>query len=336
MMTAAATTVRSPVTDPDSAAAGIATTSPWVLEAEKLVQRYHDPKAGRERTILDQLDFRMRPGTFCSLVGPSGCGKSTFLRLVLGAERPKGGVIRIFGAVPRLPDRHRGIVYQKYSLFPHLTVIENVVMGLILDQTSPLGRLWLPWYYHEKKRFLKVGAEYLESVGLAEHAGKFPHQLSGGQQQRVAIAQALINKPRIMLMDEPFGALDPGTRERLQRWLMEIQAREATSVFFVTHDLEEAVMLGDRVVVLSQFHTPDSGPPREGARIVADLDVKACKNDAETLACIHAIREIGFNKDRPTPESKFRLEHVDAVGKSDSTQGRGAATTRTDEGGVKP
>lgn len=296
--------------------ANLTANDEWVVDARGVVQRYHDPKLGRERTILNGIDFRMRAGEFCSVVGPSGCGKSTLLRLILGDEHPKDGVLRLFGREPEPPNRDRGIVFQRYSLFPNLTVLDNTIFGLELDEINFLMKwIWYPGFLAKHARFRKRGMEYLDRVGLAEHAWKYPHQLSGGQQQRVAIAQALITRPRILLMDEPFGALDPGTRASLQDWLLEVSARERCSVFFVTHDIEEAIYLGTRVIVLSQQYQREAG--EEGARLVADLrppDVpkKELKEHVELPQHVQTILRIGFDPKQPKAPSEFLYTHPDA------------------------
>jgi len=289
----------------------------WIIRANGIVQRYRDAKIGRDRTILNRLSFHMEEGEFCSVVGPSGCGKSTLLRLILGAEKPKGGELMLFGRTPDGPNRDRGIVYQRYSLFPNMTILDNVIFGLELEGIPFLMKwLWYPGFRVKHRRFQKIGREYLERVGLAEHASKYPYQLSGGQQQRVAIAQALIMKPRILLMDEPFGALDPGTRESLQDWLIEVHAREKCSIFFVTHDLDEAIYLGTRILVLSQHYCMEEGD--EGACIVADIaPPKASsrvelKTDSRLLETKERILALGFRHDQRQPRSEFLLSHPNA------------------------
>jgi NitT/TauT family transport system ATP-binding protein len=295
------------------------TQSPWVVEVDRAVQRYFDDKLGRDRVVLNALRFQMREGEFCSLVGPSGCGKSTFFRLILGSEAPKGGSVRIFGNEAEEPNRDRGIVYQRYSLFPNMRVIDNVVFGLELEQVDFLMKwLWYPGFLGQRRAFVRQGLEYLEKVGLAEHAYKFPHQLSGGQQQRVAIAQALIMKPRVLLMDEPFGALDPGTRTELQNWLLDIHAEKKTSVFFITHDLEEAVYLATRVMLLSQHYTLN-GETSEGSKIVADIAVAKTSDrehwhtDASLQETVDTVLHTGFREGEPIPDSDFILTHPDAL-----------------------
>jgi NitT/TauT family transport system ATP-binding protein len=286
----------------------------WAIEALQTTQRYPDEKLGRERTILDALELRIRPGEFCSLVGPSGCGKSTFLRLVLGMEKARDGKLLLHGAEVGPPNRDRGIVYQRYSLFPNLRVIENVIFGLELEDVHFLMKwLWYPAYRAKRRKYLELGEEYLRRIGLGEHAWKFPYQLSGGQQQRVAIAQALIMQPRILLMDEPFGALDPGTRKELQHWLLEIHEAQRCTVLFVTHDLEEAVLLGTRVLVLSQ-HVQRKG---EGALITADLlppgERSTRRHDMRVQELIETIMRSGFRKEEPVPLDALLRTHPDAT-----------------------
>ncbi len=301
-----------------SAPAGEAAAPRWAVEAEGVVQRYHDAKLGRERTVLDAIDLRLRAGEFTSVVGPSGCGKSTFLRLILGAERPKGGRLRLFGSEPGHPDRHRGIVYQKYSLFPNLRVVENVALGPELEEVHFLAKwLWYPGFRRKHRAFLDKAVAYLERVGLAEHAWKYPHQLSGGQQQRVAIAQALVMEPQILLMDEPFGALDPGTRDSLQDWLLEIHRERRGTIFFVTHDIEEAVYLASRVLVFSQFRRSASGAV-EGAKIVADLaspDVTHAelRRHPEFPRLVQQILDAGFAREKAVHPDQFPMTHPDAI-----------------------
>lgn len=266
------------------------------------------------KLILDNVDFSVAAGELCTVVGPSGCGKSTLLRLILGQERPDSGELLIEGQAVNTPDRHRGIVYQKYSLYPHLTVEGNVMLGKFLE---------LKW--HEKlrpKKALREEAMYfLKRVRLEEHAGKYPHELSGGMQQRVAIAQALIMRPKIIMMDEPFGALDPSTRESMQLFLLELWEEFDMTVFFVTHDLEEAAYLGTRIIVISQHYTDArSGDKtaRRGSKIVADyhLEKKAysmdVRNTPDFRALVEQIRREGFDPAHLRHVTEFNLKHPDS------------------------
>jgi NitT/TauT family transport system ATP-binding protein len=282
-----------------------------VLDCAGIKHGYSRPMGGFQ-TVLNNVDLLVPDKEFVSVVGPSGCGKSTLLRLVLGSETPCQGSVQAGGETVEHPNRSRGIVFQRYSLFPHLTVLENVVFGLELDGTWLLQK-WLtwPWYRrNQQRRYVELAMEHLRTVKLDEHANKYPQQLSGGMQQRVAIAQALIMKPRILLMDEPFGALDPGTREALQLTVIETFERSGTSFFFVTHDLEEAVFVGTRLVVLSQHWAEDDGTPGEGATIVLDVpcpkslsvDVKGTREFQDLVA---RARQVGFDPKRRQKASTF-------------------------------
>jgi len=264
------------------------------------------------RTILDDIDLSVEGGEFVTVVGPSGCGKSTLLRLILGQELPTSGTLDFLGKPVGFSDTRRGIVYQRYSLYPHLTVLENVSLGKKLQ----LGLI------KSKKKLRQIeeeAHEFLRRVRLEEHGHKYPHELSGGMQQRVAIAQALIMRPRILLMDEPFGALDPGTREDMQVFILEIWEKSDMTIFFVTHDLEEAVFLGTRIIVLSQFFTDGRGEsPDRGARIVADYRTQEkasstkVKTSTEFNQLIARIRHEGFDPSELQHTADFNLQHPDS------------------------
>jgi sulfonate transport system ATP-binding protein len=187
--------------------------------------------------VLAGLSLTIAPGEFVSIVGLSGCGKSTLLRLLIGLDREYQGEIRIGGEPVRGPSLDRGIVFQEHRLFPWLSVRDNVGLGL---QNSTLSAA-------EKERAVR---DHIALVGLEGFENAYPHQLSGGMAQRAAIARALVNRPSILLLDEPFGALDALTRSNLQQELRRIWQAEKISMVLVTHDVEEAVYLGDRVVVL--------------------------------------------------------------------------------------
>lgn len=263
------------------------------------------------KVVLDDIDLAVSRGEIITVVGPSGCGKSTLLRLVLGQELPTKGSIRLEGKTVGLPDASRGIVYQKYSLYPHLSVLDNVLMGPRLsmglrDRRSRSQEM-------EEEAFF-----YLRKVDLEAHSHKYPHELSGGMRQRVAIAQSLIMKPKILLMDEPFGALDPGTRENMQLFLLELWEEFRMTIFFVTHDLEEAVFLGTRILILSQYYTDDRGrgdQVNRGAKIVFDtaLAKEAQSTDVKTTAAfgqlIDQIRREGFDPEYLQHARDFNLSH---------------------------
>ncbi|HSA88586.1 MAG TPA: ABC transporter ATP-binding protein [Burkholderiales bacterium] len=194
-------------------------------------------QVGEERVeALRHVSLDVAKGEFVCLIGASGCGKSTLLRIVAGFERPSSGDVRVYDAPISGPGSDRGMVFQDYALFPWMTVRDNIAFG-------------------PRQKGLKdtkdIAAKYLEMVGLAKFADRYPYQLSGGMKQRVAIARVLANEASVLLMDEPFGALDALTREQLQDELLEIWARTQVTILFVTHSVEEATLLSDRVVVMT-------------------------------------------------------------------------------------
>jgi len=268
-----------------------------------------------EKRVLDNIDLSVSAGELCALVGPSGCGKSTLLRLILGQEPPTAGHIFIEGQPVGFPQPNRGIVFQRYSLFPHLTVLNNVLLGKRLTQ----GRWFLPWT--NRKDWLDEAMVYLERVRLTDAIHKYPHELSGGMQQRAAIAQVLIMKPPVLLMDEPFGALDPDTREDLQLFLLDLWETEKLTVFFITHDLEEACFVGSRLLVLSQYYSDDRGEGNKvnrGGKIVADYQLEPVGNSTEIKqssrfkAFIATVREEGFDPKVRQNVRDFNLHHPDS------------------------
>jgi NitT/TauT family transport system ATP-binding protein len=194
--------------------------------------------AGAAASALIDISLQVGAGELLCLLGPSGCGKSTLLNIVAGFLPPTTGRVLVDGRPVTGPGSDRGVVFQEYALFPWLTVAENVVFGPRLQGIDAARRR-------------AIGDHYLDMVGLRPHAEKFPNQLSGGMKQRVAIARALANSPAIVLMDEPFGALDAQTREVMQDELARIQRVEPKTIVFVTHSIREAVFLADRVVVMT-------------------------------------------------------------------------------------
>jgi NitT/TauT family transport system ATP-binding protein len=285
------------------------------MRAEKKIHIEDVEQVYDGRRVLDNVDLSVSTGEFCSLVGPSGCGKSTLLRLILGQERPTAGKVLIEGHPAGFPNPERGIVFQRYSLFPHLRVLDNVLLGKRLAQPWS----WLPGV-RPRPEDRDEAMRYLERVRLADAASKYPHELSGGMQQRVAIAQALIMRPPVLLMDEPFGALDPDTREDLQVFLLELWEAEKLTIFFVTHDLEEACFLGTRLLVLSQYYTDGrgDGAPNRGSKIVADYllpDVGSStevKQKPEFKSFVAALRETGFDPTVRRHVRDFNLGHPDS------------------------
>jgi NitT/TauT family transport system ATP-binding protein len=193
---------------------------------------------GLDVQALNNATLSIRKGEFITLIGASGCGKSTLLRMIAGFDQPTVGEVRMWGTLVRGPAPERGMVFQDYALFPWLTVRKNIGFG-------PLSRGL------SKSATAEVTDRFLEMVGLTRFADAYPHQLSGGMRQRVAIARVLANDAEVVLMDEPFGALDAMTRERLQEELLDIWQRTGLTVVFVTHSIEEAVLLADRVVIMS-------------------------------------------------------------------------------------
>ena len=221
------------------------------------------------RPILERVNIDVSEGEFISIVGASGCGKSTFLRILLAQEHPTRGEVRIAEAPPaREPGLDRGVVFQKYSVFSHMTVRENIVAG------ESLRARWGRFFGAEVKAARARADETLARIGLDHVADTYPATLSGGMQQRLAIGQALTAKPRVLLLDEPFGALDPGTRLSMHDFLQDLRAETGMTVFMVTHDLEEAFKLGDRVLVFDKPHWDPHDPSKYGATITYDLDAR--------------------------------------------------------------
>jgi len=206
------------------------------LRVEQVSLRYRTPDGGTF-AALDKVSFEVPDQQFAVIVGPSGCGKSSLLYLTAGLSEPTDGDIYVGGKRVEGPGPDRGMVFQSYTLFPWLTVRENIEFGL--------KRRGLP--ASERKEIVDY---YLNEVGLANFAGNYPKQLSGGMMQRVAIARALANDPQILLMDEPFGALDSQTRMQMQKLLLRVWDHSKKTVVFVTHDIDEAILLGDRVYVM--------------------------------------------------------------------------------------
>lgn len=191
-----------------------------------------------EFEAIKQLDLTVKQGEFLVIVGPSGCGKSTFLDMVAGLAKPSSGEIFIDGRLITGPDLDRGIVLQGYALFPWRTVRKNVEFGLEVKKVPPKERR-------------EISQKYIELVGLKNFEERYPHELSGGMKQRVAIARALAYDPEVLLMDEPFAAVDAQTRETLQEELLRIWEKTRKTIIFVTHGIDEAVFLGDRVAVMT-------------------------------------------------------------------------------------
>jgi len=258
------------------------------------VSKTFNPGTAQAFTAIKDVTFRVDDipgfGEFIAIVGPSGCGKSTVLNLIHGFDDvfpPSTGEVLVRNQNVTGPGRDRGMIFQKYSSFPHRSVLKNVTFGLELNQKE-LGL--------SRSGMEDMAAEWIRKVGLKGHERKFPHQLSGGQQQRVAIARSLVLKPRIILMDEPFSALDEPTRIEMQRLIMELWHEVEATVFIVTHSIAEAVFLGDRVWVF----TPAPGrigkafdatiPRTRGQDPMTAQESKAFKEVVGEIA--HAFRQI--------------------------------------------
>jgi NitT/TauT family transport system ATP-binding protein len=193
---------------------------------------------GKKMIALQDIDLDIEENEFVCFIGPSGCGKTTLLRIIAGLEEASSGTVYLDGMPIAGPGPERGMVFQEYSLFPWRTVIDNVVFGLELRGVPLAERL-------------AQGRQYLKMVELERFEDRYPHELSGGMKQRVAIARALVNHPRALLMDEPFGALDAQTRNIMQSELLRIWHEEKETVVFVTHSVDEAIYLADRIVIMS-------------------------------------------------------------------------------------
>lgn len=232
--------------------------------------------------VLENVSIDVEAGAFLTIVGASGCGKSTFLRLILGQEAPSSGKILLDGSpLPPEPSADRGVVFQRYSVFPHLTARRNLLIAADLGAKS--------WFWGRargatRRRAREAADILLERVGLSHAADKYPAQLSGGMQQRLAVAQALMKEPRILLLDEPFGALDPGVRNDIHDLMLEIWRERGTTVLMVTHDLKEAFKLGTRLIVFDKVRHDPQHPTAYGAHITYDLPLAVYGDDPAASA----------------------------------------------------
>ena len=228
-----------------------------------------------DKVVLERVSLDVAEGEFVSVIGPSGAGKSTFLRLILGQEGPSRGQVLLDG-VPLAPEcsPDRGVVFQRYSVFPHLTALGNVLFGLECAEAPLLGKL----LGGSRLRAARDTAEaMLEAVGLGHGLDLYPAQMSGGMQQRLAVAQALVKHPRVLLLDEPFGALDPGIRLDMHELVGRLWREHGLTIVMVTHDIHEAFKLGTRVLAFDKRRHDPQAPNRYGATAVYDvrLDRKA-------------------------------------------------------------
>ena len=232
------------------------------LVFEKVWKEYDD------KIVLEDVSISIPEGAFVSLIGPSGAGKSTFLRLVLGQEAPSRGKVSFFGKPLRAePGPDRGVVFQKYSVFPHMSALDNVVYALDCEGSPILSRL----FGTARRRAQDQAKEILAAVGLQDSMNVYPAQMSGGMQQRLAIAQALVKKPKLLLLDEPFGALDPGIRLDMHGLITDLWREHNLTILMVTHDIKEAFALGTRVLAFDKRRRDPQAPNRYGASITYDI-----------------------------------------------------------------
>jgi NitT/TauT family transport system ATP-binding protein len=224
-----------------------------------------------DKIVLEKVNLDVEAGSFVSIIGPSGAGKSSLLRLVLGQETPTRGTI-LLDDIPLTPEcgPDRGVVFQRYSVFPHLSVLRNTVFGLECAQAPLSARL----FGSARRAALEEATEMLSAVGLGDSLNLYPAQMSGGMQQRLAIAQALIKRPRILLLDEPFGALDPGIRADMHALITRLWRDYSLTIIMVTHDIREAFTLGTRVLALDKRRHDPHAPHRFGATAVYDLPLR--------------------------------------------------------------
>lgn len=251
-----------------------------IIELKNLEKHYG------QQVVLERLNVRVEEGEFVSIVGASGCGKTTFLNMLLGTESPSKGALLLDGKpIPQEPDDHRGVVFQRYSVFPHLTVLGNVMLADEFSEARWLGRVW----GKKRQQIRERALEMLAQVGLVPAQHKYPHQLSGGMQQRLALAQALMKRPRILLLDEPFGALDPGIRGEMHELIGDLWQRHNLTIFMITHDLKEGFTLGSRLWVFDKLRHDPHQPDAWGASITYDIPLERGRPTAETAPPIARV-----------------------------------------------
>lgn len=233
-----------------------------------------------EQVVLENLNLEVPDNEFVTIVGASGCGKTTFLRMLLGTDAPTRGQILIDGKPIRPePDPSRGVVFQRYSLFPHLTVMGNLLLGLELKRSWLAGRLFGATRNEARRR----AGEMLEEVGLAAARDRFPAQLSGGMQQRLSIAQAVICEPKILLLDEPFGALDPGITADMHELIRRLWRDNGMTIFMISHDIQESFRLGTRLLTFDKLRHDMQAPEAYGASITYDIPLQRNRNQSSDL-----------------------------------------------------
>ena len=227
---------------------------------------------GKNLSVLENINLEINDGELICLLGPSGCGKTTLLRLIAGLDQPTSGEIVANGELVEKPSGDRAVIFQQYSLFPWLTVLQNVTFGLEISGGS-------------KEENIQAAERYLKSVGLLEFKDSYPHELSGGMKQRVAIIRSLLNHSPILLMDEPFSALDMQNRHKLQSQLIGVWKRFENTIVFVTHDVDEAVYLADKIVIMGK------NPGRIDKVIEVDIERPRKRDSKEFIALQESIVE---------------------------------------------
>ena len=239
----------------------------------KNINKSFEGKKKDELSVLENINLTINDGELVCLLGPSGCGKTTLLRLIAGLDHPTSGEIVANGEVVKKPSGDRAVIFQQYSLFPWLTVLQNVTFGLEMTTKN------------SKEENIAAAERYLKSVGLIDFKDSYPHELSGGMKQRVAIIRSLLNHSPILLMDEPFSALDMQNRHKLQEQLIGVWKRFENTIVFVTHDVDEAVFLADKIVIL------DKNPGRIANIIDVDIERPRKRDSKEFIALQESIVE---------------------------------------------
>lgn len=237
-----------------------------IIEVKNLWKEYGD------NVVLENVRLKVKEHEFVTIVGASGCGKTTFLRMLLGEETPTRGSFMLDGKpLPAEPGSDRGIVFQRYSVFPHLTVLENVMLGLEFAASPLLGKL----FGRARKQARARAEAILSEVGLYDVRNRYANQLSGGMQQRLSIAQSVIREPRILLLDEPFGALDPGITDDMHKLILRLWKEHRMTIFMITHDIREGFELGTRLLVFDKVRRDPQAQSAYGATITYDLPLKS-------------------------------------------------------------
>ena len=242
------------------------------IEVKNIYKSFEGKKSDK-LSVLEDINLTIDDGELVCLLGPSGCGKTTLLRLIAGLDQPTSGEIVANGEVVEKPSGDRAVIFQQYSLFPWLTVLQNVTFGL--EMTNP----------GNKEENIAAAERYLKSVGLIEFKDSYPHELSGGMKQRVAIIRSLLNHSPILLMDEPFSALDMQNRHKLQEQLIGVWKRFENTIVFVTHDVDEAVYLADKIVIL------DKNPGKIANIVEVNIERPRKRDSEEFIALQDSIVE---------------------------------------------